>query len=84
MTLLRDAFVAMLVYYVCLHGSYLLLILLGSVGLRRYNHGINFGDFQRIAESDLSLPFSVIIPAYDNCRVEQARARCERAEGLIS
>ena len=69
LTLLQDVFVAMLVYYLCLHGSYLLLIVLGSVGLRRYNRGINFGDFQRIADSDLTLPFSLIIPAYNEEKV---------------
>ena len=69
MMLLQAACVAMLVYYLCLHASYLLLIVLGNVGLRRYRRGINFGDFQRIADSDLTLPFSVIIPAYNEEKV---------------
>jgi cellulose synthase/poly-beta-1,6-N-acetylglucosamine synthase-like glycosyltransferase len=69
MTILSVTFAVLLVYYACLHGSYLLLILLGSIGLRRYNRGINFGDFQRISESDLALPFSLIIPAYNEEQV---------------
>ncbi len=52
-------------YYASLHGIYFLLILIGLTQMRQYQQGIVFGDFQRIAESQLSLPFSVIIPAYN-------------------
>ncbi|UXI66642.1 glycosyltransferase family 2 protein [Tahibacter amnicola] len=52
-------------YYMCLHGIYLLLILIGATQLRRYHLGINYGDFKRIAESQLTMPFSVIVPAYN-------------------
>lgn len=56
-------------YYVCLHGTYLLLILIGAVQLRNYQFGITFDEFQRIAESPLTLPFTVIIPAYNEEKV---------------
>jgi cellulose synthase/poly-beta-1,6-N-acetylglucosamine synthase-like glycosyltransferase len=56
-------------YYLCLHGIYLLLILIGTTQLRRYQLGISFGEFRRIADSPLTLPFSVIIPAYNEEKV---------------
>jgi cellulose synthase/poly-beta-1,6-N-acetylglucosamine synthase-like glycosyltransferase len=56
-------------YYVCLHGTYLLLILIGVTQLRRYQLGITFGEFQRIASSPLTLPFTVIIPAFNEEKV---------------
>ena len=61
--------VAICAYYVCLHGIYLLLIVLGATQLRRYQLGISFGEFQRIANSPLTLPFSVIVPAYNEEKV---------------
>lgn len=53
------------VYYITLHGIYLLLILIGITQLRRYHQGINFGEFQRISESALTLPVSVVMAAHD-------------------
>lgn len=53
------------IYYALLHGSYLALIAMGAMGLRRYHRGIHVGDFQRVSSSDMSPPFSVIIPAYN-------------------
>jgi cellulose synthase/poly-beta-1,6-N-acetylglucosamine synthase-like glycosyltransferase len=52
-------------YYVCLHGIYAVLIVLGATQLRRYRLGIKFGEFQRIAASPLTLPFSVVVPAFN-------------------
>lgn len=57
------------IYYALLHGLYLMLILIGATQLRRYHQGINVGDFRRIAESPLTLPISVIIPAYNEAKV---------------
>lgn len=57
------------VYYAMLHGMYLVLMVLGATQLRRYHQGINVGDFRRIAESPLTLPFTVIIPAYNEVKV---------------
>lgn len=53
------------VYYIVLHGIYMLLILVGSTQIQRYYDGIRFGDFKRISESSLSLPVSIIIPTYN-------------------
>lgn len=54
-----------LIYYIALHGIYLLLILIGSFQVHKYRRGVTFDEFQRIAESDLSMPVSVIIPAHN-------------------
>jgi cellulose synthase/poly-beta-1,6-N-acetylglucosamine synthase-like glycosyltransferase len=56
---------AVFVYYIGLHGTYLLLIVIGALELRKYHLEINFGEFQRIADSPLTTPFTVIIPAYN-------------------
>jgi cellulose synthase/poly-beta-1,6-N-acetylglucosamine synthase-like glycosyltransferase len=56
-------------YYLALHGTYLVLIVIGLTQMRRYQQGIVFGDFKRIAESQLTMPISVIIPAYNEEKV---------------
>jgi cellulose synthase/poly-beta-1,6-N-acetylglucosamine synthase-like glycosyltransferase len=56
---------AILAYYVCLHGLYALLIALGATQLRRYQLGVTFGEYRRIAESPLTMPISLVIPAYN-------------------
>lgn len=53
------------VYYIALHGCYLMLMFLGVTLHRRYHQGINFGDFRRISESPLTLPVSIVIPAFN-------------------
>lgn len=58
-----------LVYFALLHGIYLLLVLLGSIQIRKYNRGITFSDFDRIARSDLSMPISVIVPAHNESEI---------------
>lgn len=65
MTFLRVVIEVIFVYYMALHGLYLLLIGIGALQLRRYQQGINFGEFQRISESDLTLPVSIVMPAYN-------------------
>ncbi len=52
-------------YYLCLHGTYLVLIITGALQLRKYHLEINFGEFQRIYDSPLTTPFSVIVPAFN-------------------
>ena len=59
---------AIFIYYIALHGLYLFLMLLGASQHRRYQQGINFGEFRRISESPLSLPVSVVMPAYNEER----------------
>lgn len=69
MTMVDLIFGVIFAYYFSLHGIYFLLIVIGATQLRRYQKGILFGDFRRIAESPLSLPFTVIIPAYNEEKV---------------
>ena len=56
---------AIFIYYVALHGLYLILILIGATQLRLHSKGVSYGEFQRIAASPLTLPMTVIIPAYN-------------------
>lgn len=53
------------VYFLLMHGIYLLLILLGAWEQRKYHQGIRFGEFKRISESKLTLPVSIVISAYN-------------------
>jgi cellulose synthase/poly-beta-1,6-N-acetylglucosamine synthase-like glycosyltransferase len=57
------------IYFIAMHGLYLLLIWIGATELKRYHQGIAFGEFQRISHSPLSLPVSVVIPAYNEERM---------------
>lgn len=54
-----------LVYFIVLHGLYFFFIILGAIGQKNYHQGIQFGEFKRISESPLTLPISVIIPAFN-------------------
>lgn len=56
---------AIFIYFILMHGLYLLLIMIGATQLKRYHQGIQFRDFQRISESPLSLPISVVTAAYN-------------------
>lgn len=77
--MLEITFAALLAYYACLHGIYFSLIVLGLLGLRRYQAGVAFGDFERIAHSRLSLPFTVVIPAYNEERIIEDTVACALA-----
>jgi len=68
-TLLDGFFGFVYAYYTALHGTYFVLIVIGLTQMRRYQQGIVFGDFKRIAESQLTMPISVIIPAYNEEKV---------------
>jgi cellulose synthase/poly-beta-1,6-N-acetylglucosamine synthase-like glycosyltransferase len=54
-----------LAYYVLVYGAYALLVIVGAARLRTHRLGVRHGEFQRIADSPLSMPFTVIIPAYN-------------------
>src|SRR5258708_5543218 len=56
---------AISIFYVLLHGIYAILIVLGATQLRRYRLGVKFDEFQRIADSPLTLPFTVVVPAFN-------------------
>jgi len=57
--------ISIFVYYILMHSVYFYLIVLGFIEQRRYHQGIQTGDFKRIYESELSLPVSVVISAYN-------------------
>jgi cellulose synthase/poly-beta-1,6-N-acetylglucosamine synthase-like glycosyltransferase len=69
MTIVYILLSLILVYFVVLHGIYLLLVLLGSIQIRRYGRGITFAEFDRIAKSDLSMPVSIIVPAHNESAI---------------
>ncbi len=54
-----------LAYFIALHALYLFLIIIGALQVRRYQKGITFAEFERIAASDLTMPVSVIIPIFN-------------------
>lgn len=69
MNILRALLWGILWYYVVLHALYLLLVLIGGWQLRRYRRGIPFAEFQRIAKSPLTMPITLIIPAYNEAAI---------------
>ena len=69
MTIVHFLLWCILVYFVVLHLIYLLLIFLGAAQIRRYQRAITFAEFDRISKSDLSMPVSVIIPAYNEADI---------------
>lgn len=56
---------AIFIYFLVMHGIYLLLIFLGAVEQKKYHKGINFGELKKISESHLTLPISIVISAYN-------------------
>ncbi len=58
-----------LIYYLTMHGIYLVLILLGSAEQKRYHQGIQFREFKRISQSPLTPPVSIVISAYNEEKV---------------
>lgn len=65
MEIVKVILLGILIYFIALHAIYLLLIFLGAAQIRRYQGGITFTEFERIAKSTLSMPVSVIVPAYN-------------------
>ena len=61
--------VAVFVYMLTLDQRPDRLIAIGVTRLRRYQSGINFGEFQRIADSPLTMPITIIIPAFNEEKV---------------
>lgn len=53
------------IYYILMHSVYFFLIIIGFSERRRYHQRIQVGDFQRIEESNFTLPVSVVIAAYN-------------------
>lgn len=69
MTIVYLLLGSILIYFVLLHAIYLMLVLLGSVQIRKYNRGITFAEFDRIAKSDLSMPVTIIVPAHNESAI---------------
>lgn len=69
MNIIRILLWIILGYYIALHAIYLLLLLLGSLQIRRYNRAITFAEFRRIGESRLTMPVSLIIPCYNEAPI---------------
>lgn len=69
MTIVYMLLTFILFYFIVLHGIYLLLVLLGSIQIRKYNDGITFTEFGRIAKSDLTMPVSIIVPAHNESAI---------------
>jgi cellulose synthase/poly-beta-1,6-N-acetylglucosamine synthase-like glycosyltransferase len=75
MTTIRILLWIILIYYIALHGIYLLLLLIGSLQVRRYKQGITFAEFRTIAESHLSMPVSLIIPCFNEAAIISCSVR---------
>ena len=56
---------AIFIYFIAMHGTYFVLIVLGALAQKRYHRSIQFGDLQRVHDSPLSLPISIVIAAYN-------------------
>jgi cellulose synthase/poly-beta-1,6-N-acetylglucosamine synthase-like glycosyltransferase len=56
-------------YYIALHAIYLLLMLIGSLQVRRYNKAVTFAEFRRIGESRLTMPVTLIIPCFNEASI---------------
>ena len=69
MNILRALLWFVLAYYVLLQGIYLILLILGSIQLRRYRREISFDEFRRIGDSHLTMPVSVIVPCYNEAAI---------------
>ncbi len=63
-------------YFLLLHGSYLILLLISSVAVLRYRRIVEHEHWRGIIQSPLTLPISLIAPAYNEERtiVESVRS----------
>lgn len=78
MTIVQLLLWGILAYFVALHVIYLILVLLGARQIRRYRAGISFDVFQGIAQSELTMPVTVIIPAFN-----EASIICSTVENVL-
>jgi len=54
-----------LLFFIALEVSYFLCLWLSARQVRRYNRSVTFAEFKRIAQSPLTTPVSIVIPAYN-------------------
>lgn len=64
-SMFHFAVAGIFIYFITLHSIYFILIILGMYTQKKYHQGIQFGEFDRIEHSSLSLPVSVVISAYN-------------------
>jgi cellulose synthase/poly-beta-1,6-N-acetylglucosamine synthase-like glycosyltransferase len=69
MAVLNIIIILIFIYFILMHGSYFLLILIAVFAQKRYHRGIQFREFKRISESPLSPPVSIVIAAYNEEKV---------------
>jgi len=69
LTIIHLLLWGILAYFVVLSGIYLFLFLVGARAIRSYRGAISFDEFRRIAQSELSMPVSVIIPAFNEASI---------------
>jgi poly-beta-1,6-N-acetyl-D-glucosamine synthase len=65
MTSVNILFWVNLFYFLALEASYFLLVWLSARQVSKYNRSITYAEFHRIAQSPLTTPVSLIIPAYN-------------------
>jgi len=65
-----------LAYFLLLQGSYLILLLISYVSVLRYRHAVACEHWRSIIQSPLTLPISIIAPAYNEERtiIESVRS----------
>lgn len=68
-TILHICVFAIFIYFIALCVITLLLILLGSLQARKYSEEITVAEFDHIAQSKLSMPISLIVPAYNEAAI---------------
>lgn len=68
-TILYICGFAIFIYFIVLSMTSLLLVLLGSLQIHKYNEGITVAEFDNIAESELTTPISLIVPAYNEAAI---------------
>jgi len=69
MTIIHLLLWGILAYFVILCAIYLLLFLLGARQIRSCRSAISFDDFRRMAQSESTMPVSVIIPAFNEASI---------------
>ena len=57
--------IAILIYFVAINGNYFVLLVISYFSMLRYRRHIEHEQWQRIIQSPLTIPVSIIVPAYN-------------------
>ena len=68
-TILYICGFAIFIYFIALCIISLLLVVLGSLQIHKYNKQITIAEFDHIAKSEFSTPVSVIVPAFNEAAI---------------